>query len=130
MMIAGVAWVFVCILSETYSPTILNQKARLRRKETGDDRYWSRYDDRKISLPRLLKINLSRPFVMIITEPIWYTQLRSSSRPLANCAPVNQFILGRLCRDYLRDPLSLLRGLSHCVHRYSWLVSGPLRPGL
>lgn len=115
-MIAGVAWIFVCILSETYSPTILNQKARLRRKETGDDRYWSRYDDRKISLLRLLKINLSRPFVMILTEPIWYIQLPPSSRPLTNFALVNQFILGRLCWNNLWDPLSLLRGLSDCIH--------------
>ena len=78
MMIAGVAWIFVCILRETYAPTILNEKARKRRKETGDDRYWSRYDDRKISFLRLLKINLSRPFIMIITEPIWYPPLHSS----------------------------------------------------
>lgn len=88
-MIAGVAWIFVCVLSETYSPTILKSKARRRRKETGDDRYWSRYDDRKISLFGLLKINLSRPFVMILTEPIWYLALHFSRSPPADLPRAN-----------------------------------------
>lgn len=77
MIVAAVAWIFVCILRETYSPTILNGKAQCRRKETGDDRYWSRYDDRKVSFFRLLRINLSRPLVMIATEPIWYLPICS-----------------------------------------------------
>lgn len=75
MMISAVAWISVSLLKETYPPAILKNKATLRRKETGDERYWSRYDDRKISVVQLLKINLSRPFVMIFTEPIWYAQL-------------------------------------------------------
>ena len=71
MIISGMAWGFLVILKETYSPAILKRKARVRRRETGDERYWSRYDDRKVSILQLLKINLSRPFVMIFTEPIW-----------------------------------------------------------
>lgn len=70
MMIAGVGWIFVCILKETYAPTLLKKKAKLRRKETGDERYWSRYDDHKLSFAQLMKTNLSRPFVMLVTEPI------------------------------------------------------------
>lgn len=70
MILSGVAWVSMCILKETYPPAILKKKAELRRKETGDEKYWSRYDDRKISLVELLRINLSRPFSMIFTEPI------------------------------------------------------------
>lgn len=69
-MISGVALAFMCILQETYAPTILKRKAHLRRTETGDERYWSRYDDRKITFFKLLKDNLSRPFIMIFTEPI------------------------------------------------------------
>lgn len=72
MMISGVAFVFMCILKETYAPTLLKKKANLRRKEENDDRYWSRYDEKKSSFLALLKVNLSRPFVMIFTEPIWY----------------------------------------------------------
>ena len=71
MMISGVALVFMCVLKETYAPTILKKKAALRRKEEHDDRYWSRYDNQKLSLISILKINLSRPFVMLVTEPIW-----------------------------------------------------------
>lgn len=75
MILSGVAWVSVCILKETYSPAILKKKAKLRRKDTEDERYWSRYDDRKISILQLLKTNLSRPLIMIFTEPIWYASL-------------------------------------------------------
>lgn len=71
MIISGVAWVFVVILKETYSPALLRRKAKLRRLETGDARFWSRYDDRTASFLQLLRLNLSRPFLMIFTEPIW-----------------------------------------------------------
>ena len=70
MMIAAVGWIFVCILKETYAPALLKKKAKIRRKETGDERYWSRYDDHRLSFVQLMKTNLSRPFVMIVTEPI------------------------------------------------------------
>ena len=70
MMIAAVGWIFVCILKETYAPALLKKKAALRRKETGDERYWSRYDDHKLTFAQLMKVNLSRPFVMVATEPI------------------------------------------------------------
>lgn len=75
MILSGVAWISMCFLKETYSPAILKKKAELRRKETGDESYWSRYDDRKVSIVQLLKTNLSRPFIMIFTEPIWYVSL-------------------------------------------------------
>lgn len=78
MIISGVGWIFVSLLKETYSPALLRKKAQLRRKETGDERYWSRYDDQKGSFFDLLKVNLSRPFVMIFTEPIWYVVKRKS----------------------------------------------------
>ena len=71
MIISGVAFIFMCMLKETYAPALLQKKARLRRKEQSDDRYWSRYDN-NIKLGRLLKVNLSRPFVMVFTEPIWF----------------------------------------------------------
>lgn len=68
---AGVAWTVVSLIPETYAPAILRKRAAKKRKETGDDRYWSRYDE-KAKLWELLKINLSRPFIMTVTEPIWY----------------------------------------------------------
>lgn len=69
MIISGVAFIFMCMLKETYAPALLQKKAKLRRKEQDDDRYWSRYDN-KIKFWPLLKVNLSRPFIMVFTEPI------------------------------------------------------------
>ncbi|KAJ5310278.1 uncharacterized protein N7443_002739 [Penicillium atrosanguineum] len=69
LMFSGVALGFALILKETYAPTLLQKKAARLRKETGDSRWWSRYDQ-KASLYEILKLNLSRPFVMAVTEPI------------------------------------------------------------
>lgn len=57
-------------MRETYAPIILQRKAARLRKETGDSRWWSQYDN-KMSLFELLKISLMRPFGMIVSEPIW-----------------------------------------------------------
>lgn len=70
LILSGVALVFSCIMKETYGPIILQKKAARMRKETGDSRWWCRYEQ-KASLSELLKINLGRPFVMAVTEPIW-----------------------------------------------------------
>ncbi|KAJ5973810.1 hypothetical protein N7481_011020 [Penicillium waksmanii] len=69
LILSAVALVLAIILKETYAPTLLQRKAARLRKETGDERWWSRYD-RKESLYEILKLNLSRPFVMAVTEPI------------------------------------------------------------
>ncbi|EAU36253.1 conserved hypothetical protein [Aspergillus terreus NIH2624] len=69
MIFSGVALAFSLIMRETYSPIILQKKAARLRKETDEPRWWSRYDQ-KIGLAEVLKINLSRPFVMAATEPI------------------------------------------------------------
>lgn len=69
MIVAGVAWVAVSLIRETYTPAILRARAKKKRKETGDSRWWSRYDE-KVTFWPLLKVNLSRPFHMTVTEPI------------------------------------------------------------
>ncbi|OAX77740.1 hypothetical protein ACJ72_07958 [Emergomyces africanus] len=69
MIFAGVALVSMCIMKETYTPVLLQKKAARLRKETDDPRWWSRYDQ-KASIIAVLKVNLSRPFVMAIFEPI------------------------------------------------------------
>lgn len=69
MIVSAAAWILVMLIPETYAPAILRSRATRRRKESGDERYWSRYDDKQAFLP-LLKINLSRPFQMTFTEPI------------------------------------------------------------
>ncbi|KAE9965792.1 hypothetical protein BLS_007383 [Venturia inaequalis] len=65
----GVSSIFLLLVKETYGPAILRAMAANRRKETDDERWWCRYDEKKALWP-LLKLNLSRPFVMTVTEPI------------------------------------------------------------
>lgn len=69
VILAGVALAAQLACPETYSPQILRARASKRRKETGDTRYWCRYDEKQEFLPAL-KVNLSRPFVLTVTEPI------------------------------------------------------------
>lgn len=89
MILSGVAWIACSFVAETYAPAILRKKAAKMRKETGDDRWFCRYDQRisskslslfilsnkanTIIVVQSLKINLSRPFVLSFTEPIlWF----------------------------------------------------------
>ncbi|KAI3392413.1 hypothetical protein diail_5719, partial [Diaporthe ilicicola] len=72
LILTGVAVFVMTTVSETYVPQILKQKAARRRKEEDDERYWCQYDSRK-STAELMKVNLSRPFVLSFTEPIlWF----------------------------------------------------------
>lgn len=66
---AAASWAAVAMISETYAPALLRKRAKKRRAETDDPRYWSRYDD-KTAFTELLKLNLSRPFTMTVREPI------------------------------------------------------------
>lgn len=75
MIMGGASLCMVCCVKETYAPVILQRKAAAIRKEKDDERYWSRYDQ-KLSLINLLKVNLSRPFILTLTEPIlWFWDL-------------------------------------------------------
>ncbi|KAK6582547.1 hypothetical protein PZA11_004955 [Diplocarpon coronariae] len=72
MILAGVGWILCLSMPETYAPILLQRKAAKVRMETGDDRWWCRYDQR-LSFFEILKINLSRPFILSFTEPIlWF----------------------------------------------------------
>ncbi|POS80785.1 major facilitator superfamily transporter [Diaporthe helianthi] len=72
LALTGAAVLVMFTVSETYVPQILKQKAARRRKDEGDERYWCQYDSRK-STAELIKVNLSRPFVLSFTEPIlWF----------------------------------------------------------
>lgn len=71
LILSGIALVFSLIMKESYAPILLKRKAARLRKETEDSRWWCRYDQKQ-SFLGVMKINLSRPFVMAATEPIWY----------------------------------------------------------
>lgn len=77
MILMGVGTLFSMGMSETYGPLILQKKAQRLRKETGDDRYYTRYDIKESPIQKL-KVYLSRPMVMAVTEPIWYVMMSFS----------------------------------------------------
>lgn len=75
LIIAGVSVAFFFTLKETYAPEVLKRKAARLRKETDDPRWWCQYDQ-KVSSLHLFRINLSRPFVLFVTEPIlWFINI-------------------------------------------------------
>ena len=72
MILTGAAFGFIALIKESYAPVILKQKAAKKRREEKDDRYWCSYEEKKTSLYQTLSVALTRPFKMIVTEPIWY----------------------------------------------------------
>ncbi|RYO99275.1 hypothetical protein DL763_001639 [Monosporascus cannonballus] len=75
LILAGAGTICMALTKETYAPSILQRKASRMRKETDDQRWWSRYDE-KVSTISLLKINLLRPFELAFKEPIlWFFNL-------------------------------------------------------
>lgn len=71
VIMGGVTICLVAGLGETYLPVWLRKKAAKMREETNEERWWSRYENKE-RFWQLLRINLSRPFTMIFTEPIWF----------------------------------------------------------
>lgn len=56
-------------LRETYVPKILHVKAKKLRKETGNTKLHTEYEDGRKLLPKL-RVSLKRPFIMLGTQPI------------------------------------------------------------
>lgn len=63
-----VCWVFL-MMPETYSPLLLQWKAKHLRTVTGDDRFRSEHEIVRTTLFSRLKVSMTRPFLMF-TEPI------------------------------------------------------------
>lgn len=75
LILAGVGTLFMATTKETYAPVILQRKAARARKETDDERWWSRYDER-VSTSALVKTYMWRPFELAFKEPIlWFFNL-------------------------------------------------------
>lgn len=75
LILGGAAVALMVTVKETYAPTILKRKAARLRKEMDDPRWWCQYDQR-VSTAHLLKVNLSRPFILFATEPIlWFMNI-------------------------------------------------------
>lgn len=69
MIASGVSCFMVLFINETYAPAILRAKSAKIRKENNDERWFSRYDEKKNFWP-LLRENLYRPLSMAVQEPI------------------------------------------------------------
>ncbi|KAL2817518.1 major facilitator superfamily domain-containing protein [Aspergillus cavernicola] len=69
-------WVFVTFamaaffLPEVYPMVLLKQKAQRLREETGDMRYYHPHEHLKLDVHSIVTKQLSRPMVMLFTEPI------------------------------------------------------------
>ncbi|KAJ9426776.1 hypothetical protein FOXG_08107 [Fusarium oxysporum f. sp. lycopersici 4287] len=75
LILGGVGILMMITVKETYHPAILKQKAARLRKENDDPRYWCQYDQR-VSTRHLIKINMSRPFTLLASEPIlWFMDI-------------------------------------------------------
>lgn len=70
LIMGSAIFVLMCLIKETYEPVILRHRAAKLRKETGNPKWWTRYDDGE-TLKTRLRVGLSRPLVMLVTEPIW-----------------------------------------------------------
>ncbi|KAK0488558.1 MFS general substrate transporter [Armillaria novae-zelandiae] len=71
MMICGIyIALFPLIMKETRSSILLTRLAKKIRKETGDDRYRARVEDERTSLGTLIFISITRPIVLMLTEPV------------------------------------------------------------
>ncbi|KAK5088392.1 hypothetical protein LTR05_002610 [Lithohypha guttulata] len=66
------ALTIVCF-PEVYPPVLLKRKAQKLRKETGDNRYYHPHEDLKIDLKSIVTKELSRPLLMLVTEPMVMT---------------------------------------------------------
>jgi MFS family permease len=90
LILSGAATLSILTTKETYAPAILKAKAERRRKETDDDRWWTRYD-LNLSPLQLIKVNLVRPFVLFFTEPIlWFFNLWYVRCAISQKNPENQ----------------------------------------
>ncbi|OAX84057.1 hypothetical protein ACJ72_01561 [Emergomyces africanus] len=58
------------LLQETYPPKLLGEKVAKLRKLTGDDSFYSEYDDPDKTGFKIIGTAIRRPFVLLLTQPI------------------------------------------------------------
>lgn len=70
MAFAGVMWILMATIPETYAPVILKKRAKRMRAETGNDKIMTEQEATPLSLAELINNNLVRPLKFIVTEPV------------------------------------------------------------
>lgn len=70
MAFAGVMWIMLATIPESYAPVILKLRANRLRKETGNDKIMTEQEASPLSFAEILNDNLYRPLRFIIDEPV------------------------------------------------------------
>lgn len=70
MAFAGVMWIIVALIPETYAPVILKKRAKRLRKETGNPKIMTEQEATPLSVKELINDCLVRPLKFVVTEPI------------------------------------------------------------
>jgi multidrug resistance protein len=103
LIIGGLVLMLMVSIKETYTPVILRKRAEKQRKETQNPKWWTRYDGGQ-DFKALLSTSLSRPFVMIMTEPIWY------ETPIPSLSPATR--LSHLLQNLKLIPTIVFSGIA------------------
>jgi hypothetical protein len=61
--------ILACVARETRESVLLSRKAKRLRQETGDQRFVAQADEERASIGTILKVSLTRPFRLFLTEP-------------------------------------------------------------
>lgn len=70
MAFAGVLWILMATIPETYAPVILKRRAKRLRKETGNSKIMTEQEATPMSFAELVNNNLYRPIKFIFQEPV------------------------------------------------------------
>lgn len=70
MAFAGVMWILMAFIPETYAPVILKKRAAKLRKETGNNNIMTEQEATPMTFGELLETNLYIPLKFIIEEPM------------------------------------------------------------
>lgn len=69
MAFAGVMWIIISLIPETYAPTILRRRAAKLRKETGNPKIMTEQEATPMPLKEIVNTHLARPIKFIFQEP-------------------------------------------------------------
>jgi multidrug resistance protein len=67
---SGLMWIVGSLIPETYAPVILKKRAKLLRKETGNEKIMTEQEAAGLSLKDIIQTCLYRPLKFALTEPV------------------------------------------------------------
>ncbi|KAJ5919297.1 hypothetical protein N7466_010240 [Penicillium verhagenii] len=111
LILSGISFVLMFLVKETYTPALLRQRTKRRQQETGNYKWWCRYDHKEAGF-QILKTNMIRPLRMAVLEPIcvfWNLYVGLAYAVLFLC-----FVAYPVVFQDLRGWSPGLAGLSYC----------------